>query len=38
MTDAWDGSIPSHKAIQHGIEVGEDLYSADGSLEMVSPK
>jgi len=25
MTDAWDGSIPSHKAIQHGIELGDGI-------------
>lgn len=25
MTDAWDPSIPSHKAVAHGIEVGDGI-------------
>jgi hypothetical protein len=25
MTDAWDPSNPEHKAIQHGIEVGDGI-------------
>lgn len=25
MTDAWDPSIPEHKAIAHGIEIGDGI-------------
>jgi sterol 24-C-methyltransferase len=25
MTDAWDPSIPEHKAVAHGIEVGDGI-------------
>lgn len=25
MTDSWDPSIPEHKAIAHGIEVGDGI-------------
>jgi sterol 24-C-methyltransferase len=25
MTDAWDPSIPAHKKIAHGIEIGDGI-------------